>query len=274
MKINGVVSTVMNMNHKGYQINNQNTKNNIDTVTLSNTQASTTNLKSSGDLFAMYLDEIGYYDGMNVETKDALVASIKQNVYSFDEATFYSVYDSSRKVNNSVLYLKSLVPNIKSVDLRQEFTSLINTYKDVTNKQVNDYQAQLLAEEHRVIEQENIQTLNSKLAETEMLLQQLESSKEQADAMEEEFDVLSKCMTIAMRILDGHDVPSEDVEFLMENNPDLYEMAISMRKQNDDKKEYDSVLDDEDSKIEVEFEVSEEDSNLKMIISNKDEGEA
>ena len=45
-----------------------------------------------------------------------------------------------------------------------------------------------------------------------------------------------------MRILNGHDVPAKDTEYLMKNNPELFEMAISMRQYNADKKKYDSKL--------------------------------
>ncbi len=79
-----------------------------------------------------------------------------------------------------------------------------------------------------------------------MFQSQLESSKEQAEAVEDSFSTFSKCMTIAHRITKGDKVPTQDMKYLMENEPDLYKQAIMLRQPNPKPKEHKSVLEDED----------------------------
>ena len=82
--------------------------------------------------------------------------------------------------------------------------------------------------------------------ELDMLKMQLESSKKESEAMEEGFAVFGKCLTIAQRITRGDTVPTKDIKYLMEHEPDLYKQAILMRQPNNDPKKHKSVLEDED----------------------------
>lgn len=63
---------------------------------------------------------------------------------------------------------------------------------------------------------------------------------------ENKFLNLTKCMKIAARIQKGHKVPLKDQKFLMENEPELYKMAIFLRENNEHPKKYKSELSDED----------------------------
>ncbi|MBR3840206.1 MAG: hypothetical protein IKM20_03620 [Erysipelotrichales bacterium] len=268
MKINTINPTVTTMNTRMHQVVNKGTIQNVDTVsfTISPTSKSTSAQKNYGELFAEYLDSVGYYDSMSAEAKDELINEIKNNVYSFGVDKASNVYDSYFKITDSVAYLKSLASNVASVDLRQEFTQLINTYKKNSYHAITDYTNQLLLDEANAAQQESLKLLQEKMAETSMLLQQLESAKKQADAMEESFEVIANCMKIAMRILNGDEVPAKDAQYLMENDPDLYEMAVSMRQENDDPKRYDSVLEDEEESASDDMAISSENPELSDIV--------
>ncbi|HHT96321.1 MAG TPA: hypothetical protein GXZ90_00270 [Clostridiales bacterium] len=75
---------------------------------------------------------------------------------------------------------------------------------------------------------------------------ELLKNEESREGAGDQFNDLSKCIKIAMRIVSGGKVPLKDEQFLQEKNPELYSMAKNMRILNKDKKEYDSVLEDED----------------------------
>ncbi len=88
--------------------------------------------------------------------------------------------------------------------------------------------------------------------EKAMLEMQLESAKEQGEAIEDSFSTFSKCMTIAHRITKGDKVPLKDMKYLMEHEPDLYKQAILMRQPNPKPKEHKSVLEEDDEQVSTE----------------------
>lgn len=77
------------------------------------------------------------------------------------------------------------------------------------------------------------------------LLEQLKQAHESADAAGESFETLGKCIQIAMRIAGGDKVPIKDEQYLMENNMELYSMAMNMRITKKDPKEWDSLLEED-----------------------------
>ena len=85
------------------------------------------------------------------------------------------------------------------------------------------------------------------------------AEQEELDALSQEMDTQMKCLKIAMRIMQGKKVPSEDERFLMENDPEGYKLALAMRKPpKKDEKECESVLKDEDKEKRSEISGSEE----------------
>lgn len=79
------------------------------------------------------------------------------------------------------------------------------------------------------------------------LLGYMETEEDKLDAMSEQLDTQMKCLKIAMNIMKGKKVPPEDERYLMEHDPDSYKLAIAMKSMTkEDKKECESVLDDED----------------------------
>ena len=73
-----------------------------------------------------------------------------------------------------------------------------------------------------------------------------ESAKGELDLLSKGLRVLELCRKIAASIMKGNRVPPEDLEFLMENDPDGYRLAMALRRQNPDPEDEKSVLDDED----------------------------
>ena len=66
------------------------------------------------------------------------------------------------------------------------------------------------------------------------------------DQLEKSMKTMQKCQKIAARIMRGDKVPPEDEQYLMNNDPDGYKLAIALRKPKRKPKEWESVLDDED----------------------------
>lgn len=77
-------------------------------------------------------------------------------------------------------------------------------------------------------------------------LSSMESAKSELDAMGKKLKVMSKCQKIAASIMKGDRVPPEDLEYLMNNDPDGYKLAMAMRRHKKDPEKCESVLDEED----------------------------
>lgn len=79
------------------------------------------------------------------------------------------------------------------------------------------------------------------------LLGYMETEEDKLDAMSEQLDTQMKCLKIAMNMMKGKKVPPEDERYLMEHDPDGYKLAMAMKSMTkEDKKQCESVLDDED----------------------------
>lgn len=68
------------------------------------------------------------------------------------------------------------------------------------------------------------------------------------DSLGKSLKVMSKCQKIAARVMAGDKVPPEDLQYLMENDPEGYKLAMAARRPKKDPKEWDTVLDEEDRK--------------------------
>jgi len=82
-----------------------------------------------------------------------------------------------------------------------------------------------------------------------MLRDELKRAGEAAEGAAEMWRIEIKCMLIAMRIMSGNKVPIEDQRFLMDNKPELYAKAITMRMEKADPKEHDRLSEDEEEGI-------------------------
>ena len=84
------------------------------------------------------------------------------------------------------------------------------------------------------------------------------ASKQQADAAKEYGEEMGKLITVARRIMHGDIVPQSDEKKLMEFDRDLYQMAknIGALAKMKDKKEYDSLADEEKKEYEDPMEAA------------------
>lgn len=94
-------------------------------------------------------------------------------------------------------------------------------------------------------EQERAQALRERLARRADIRDQLDDANETAEAMGESFQVMSRCMKIAANIMSGKKVPAKDVQYLMEHDSKLFQMAMAMRRSPKDE-ECDRVVKEED----------------------------
>lgn len=94
----------------------------------------------------------------------------------------------------------------------------------------------------------------SKIIETECCIANAKSAEQQGEAVKKEFEELGKIMTVARRLMHGDIVPGSDERKLLEYDNDLY-MACKqaqMMAQLEEKKEYESLWDEEEKPQEAE----------------------
>ena len=85
------------------------------------------------------------------------------------------------------------------------------------------------------------------------------AEEEELDALSQQLKTQMKCLEIAMRLMKGKKIPPEDEQYLMENDPEGYKIAMALRKPpKKDEKECESVLDEEDKNGGAETEGSGE----------------
>lgn len=143
------------------------------------------------------------------------------------------------------------------INIGKMFTPIFNSAQNKNqNAQTPEELALLEAQKKQQEEAQKKQEEQAKQKQLEnekaMLQMQLESAKEQSEAIEDSFSTFSKCMTIAHRITKGDRVPMKDMKYLAEHEPDLYKQAIMMRQPNPKPKEHKSVLEEEDEQISTE----------------------
>ena len=80
------------------------------------------------------------------------------------------------------------------------------------------------------------------------------TSEEEAQLkhLEQEMKVMNTCQKIAARVMAGDKVPPEDLQYLMNNDPDGYKLALAMRTHKPDPKEYKSALEETDREARTE----------------------
>lgn len=107
-----------------------------------------------------------------------------------------------------------------------------------------------LSEELTRVEQQYDQTqaVMERIQETETGIHNAEVAKQQGKAIAKAADDMLKCLEIARRISEGAKVPAEDEKMLMDYSHELYMAAKNMAMMNmqNERKEYDSVQEDEE----------------------------
>ena len=105
-----------------------------------------------------------------------------------------------------------------------------------------------IEEHNQLIEEKPFHKVQaSKEALKEQLQRQADQIRESNIEAAKGVDVMAKCMRIAMRIVQGDNVPQKDDQFLAENNSELHMRAWMLRVPKEDPKDHDSELDDDGS---------------------------
>lgn len=98
-----------------------------------------------------------------------------------------------------------------------------------------------------------------KLSERESLLHNAAVSKQQTEAMAKVNEDMIKCLEIARRISNGAKVPPSDERRLMEYDSELYmaSKSLAVLSKQKEKKEYDSLWEDEDENQQASADAAE-----------------
>ncbi len=131
---------------------------------------------------------------------------------------------------------------------KQELEQKINTTPDGKNI-FADEAATLELTMAAVDEKQNeYQEYMNKLMEQWTAAANLESAKQQGDAMEEYAVDMAKIMEVARRIMKGGIVPPSDEKKLMEYSMEMYQAAKNIGAMAREKEEYDSLWEEEEEK--------------------------
>lgn len=84
-----------------------------------------------------------------------------------------------------------------------------------------------------------------KLLEQWAAVSNMESAKQQGEAMEEYYEDIGKIMEVARRIMKGGIVPADDEKKLMEYSMELYQAAKNMGALAKEREEYDTLWEEE-----------------------------
>ena len=84
-----------------------------------------------------------------------------------------------------------------------------------------------------------------KLMEQWVAVANMESAKQQGEAMEEYYEDMGKIMEVARRIMKGGIVPADDEKKLMEYSMELYQAAKNMGALAKEREEYDTLWEEE-----------------------------
>jgi len=89
--------------------------------------------------------------------------------------------------------------------------------------------------------------MNEKAFFMGILRDNLEAAREAADAQAEHFRKMRIAFKIAARIMRGDNVPQQDKDFLLEQSPGLFKLAMTARRMdNDDPEDHEALSDRED----------------------------
>lgn len=137
---------------------------------------------------------------------------------------------------------------ITRTEVKAENSKSSSKASDSTEKYKSD-RLELSKQILSVIDAQNRRSVEQQARKNKNLYPDSSSADSQRlDSLEKSLKVMNKCQKIAARIMAGDRVPPEDMQYLLENDPEGYKLAMAARKPKKDPKEWDSVLEDEDRK--------------------------
>lgn len=170
---------------------------------------------------------------------------------------------SGASLKQDMLYIQNNVENSEA-SLKQQISGNKGNIDEVS---ISAKAKILLALE----DEENLSSNNNYLKIVKEMLENLQIDSEEEN---DYFSDRLKCIKIAMRIINGDEVPEKDKKFLAKTDPEMYFKAILLKRQNENAKKYDSVLNDKktDNAIDTPAIISLE-STTESNISSDDTGE-
>lgn len=140
---------------------------------------------------------------------------------------------TSAQIEKSQTPSKAQKPSVMSKEDRLSLSRQAVAYLEEQNRQ---FQEKL--EQHRRESAERVTQIS--LGEGK--------SEDELKGLDKSMKAMQKCQKIAARIMRGDKVPPEDEQYLANNDPEGYKLALALRKPKKHPKEWKSVLDDEDRK--------------------------
>ncbi len=136
---------------------------------------------------------------------------------------------------------------------KRELENKINTTPDGKNVYANEAAVLELTIQAVDEKQSEYRAYMEKLTEQWAAVANMESAKQQGEAMEEYAIDMGKIMEVARRLMKGAIVPATDEKKLMEYSMELYQAAKNMGalERQKEKEEYDSLWDDKEEPEEV-----------------------
>lgn len=168
-------------------------------------------------------------------------------------------------------------PGVKiktDINLQQgkPFKNVTDLEKVKSDKNFDNDTLDISNEAKDLLNQEKDLTFDSMEDESNMIAEMLRQLEEARDS-ENPYDSYIKCIQIAMRIMNGDEVPEKDKYFLLENQPQMYSNALLLRRPNEKPKKYDSLLenkknDGNDIATITDFDMPSNDSSSLSISSD------
>lgn len=153
----------------------------------------------------------------------------------------YNTQIKSYREQQSILYTQ-----------KKELERKINTTPDGKNIHAEEAAVLELTIEAVDEKQNEYQEYMNKLLEQWAATANMESARQQGDAMKEYTEDMAKILEVARRIMKGGIVPAEDEKKLMEFSMEMYQAAKNIGAMAKKREEYDSLWEEEEEKKEYD----------------------
>ncbi len=150
--------------------------------------------------------------------------------------------------------------NYQIKSYREQQMNLANQKKELERKISEESDGKMMYEREAATLELTIQAVDkkqeeykdymNKLMEQKFAIANMESAKQQGEAMEEYVKDMGKIMEVARRIMDGDIVPASDEKKLMDFSMEMYQAAknMGMLARKKEREEHDSLWKDEEKK--------------------------
>ena len=132
------------------------------------------------------------------------------------------------------------------IDKNINFLNINYLYRDKIHKNQSNQVMKIESKENdsslTIETEQEAKQIEEAEKEIEQMRQDMLSAREQAEAAKQLGELITKCFTIARRIISGDIVPKEDKEYLQQSYPELYAQAITLRQKKEDPTQHKSIL--------------------------------